>query len=68
MLCSCDLCLSILSLIALAVILEDKLYFTGGDYTFDGGDTTSTGTAIATSYVVEYKVTRWQRTSYTGSI
>lgn len=48
-----------LPLISLAVILENKLYFLSGDYTFEGGDTDVIGTQISASNLVKYRLTEW---------
>ena len=45
--CECTTSFRILSFMAPAVILENKLYFMGGDYTFEGGDTDALVTTVS---------------------
>ncbi len=47
------------SLTSLAVILENKLYFMGGSYTFEGGDTNALGTTVSASNLIEYMLMDW---------
>ena len=46
-------------LTSLAVILETKLYFMSGHYTFEGGDTNALGITVFTSNFVEYMLMDW---------
>ena len=40
------------------MILENKLYFMSGTYTFEGGDTNAFGTTASASNLVEYMLMR----------
>lgn len=48
-----------LSLTSLVVILQDKLYFIGGHYIFEGGDYYELGTMVSASSFVEYMLMDW---------
>ena len=41
------------------MILESKLYFMGGSYTFEGGDTNALGILVSASNLVEYMLMDW---------
>ena len=52
--CECNAHFRNLSLTGLAVILENKLYFMGGGYTFEGGGTHGPGILVSACNLVEY--------------
>ncbi len=41
------------------MILQDKLYFIGGHYIFEGGDYYELGTMVSASSFVEYMLMDW---------